>query len=106
MFIRRTQTGRAPSGEQYFSHRLVQAERVGGKVRQVTLLNLGRHFPVPKEQWPIVCIRIEELVCGHQRLIPVGLDDVAESEAQRIAAHLIAAQGSDSTGDAATPGRP
>ena len=28
--------------------RLVRGERIGGKVRQITVLNLGRHFPV---QW-------------------------------------------------------
>jgi len=41
MYIRRTQTRNTATGERYFTHRLVRSERVGGKVRQVTLLNLG-----------------------------------------------------------------
>ena len=44
MFIRRTQTRTTTTGEVYFTHRLVRSERVGDKVRQRTLLNLGRHF--------------------------------------------------------------
>jgi len=34
MFIRRTQTGRSSTGERYESHRLVQSERHGSKVRR------------------------------------------------------------------------
>ena len=41
MFIRRTQTRSTVGGEIYFTHRLVHSERVGDKVRQRTLLNLG-----------------------------------------------------------------
>ena len=52
MFVRRTQTRRSDSGETYHTHRLVRSERVGGKVRQRTLLNLGRHFDIEREHWP------------------------------------------------------
>lgn len=51
MFIRTTPTRNATSGETYLTHRLVESRRVGGKVRQVTLLNLGRHFTLPRERW-------------------------------------------------------
>ena len=47
MFIRRTQTRSTPSGQTYFTHRLVRSHRLSGKVRQQTLLNLGRHFLHP-----------------------------------------------------------
>ncbi|GAB6044263.1 hypothetical protein JCM17961_49480 [Endothiovibrio diazotrophicus] len=47
MYIRRTRTRNTTTGEGYYTHRLVSSERVGGKVRQRTLLNLGRHFDVP-----------------------------------------------------------
>ena len=46
MFIRRTQTRNTTSGERYYTHRLIQSKRIDGKVRQITLLNLGRHFDV------------------------------------------------------------
>jgi hypothetical protein len=47
MSIRRTHTRNTATGERYHTHRLVRSTRVGGKVRQITLLNLGRHFAVP-----------------------------------------------------------
>ena len=52
MYIRRTHTSNSATGERYTTHRLVQSERLGGRVRQVTLLNLGRHFALPPEAWP------------------------------------------------------
>ena len=89
MFVRRTQTRRTENGQIYFSHRLVRSERIGAKVRQRTLLNLGRHFDIPQADWPRLCVRIEELLSGQHALI--GDDSAAlEQEAQRIAAQLIA----------------
>ena len=52
MYIRRTQTRSTATGETYFTYRLVRSERYGKKVRAVTLLNLGRHFAVPKGKPP------------------------------------------------------
>jgi len=46
MYVRRTQTRSTATGETYFTHRLVRSERYGNKVQEVTVLNLGRHFPV------------------------------------------------------------
>ena len=62
MYIRRTQTRNTAAGESYYTYRLVRSERVGGKVKQLTLLNLGRHFDVEQSQWPVLCTRIEELL--------------------------------------------
>jgi hypothetical protein len=44
MYIRRTQTRSNATGEHYFTYRLVLSERSAGKVKQVTLLNLGAVF--------------------------------------------------------------
>ena len=55
MFVRRTQTRATADGERYFTHRLVRSERHGPRVRQRTLLNLGRHFSVPHAEWPLLC---------------------------------------------------
>ena len=88
MFIRHTQT-RGTDGQTYYTHRLVHSERIGSKVRQRTLLNLGGHFEVPREQWPGLCQRIDEIRNGQAPL----LDDTPralEEEAQRIAAQLLA----------------
>ena len=61
MFIRATTTRPSTTGEIYITHRLVESRRLGGQVRQVTLLNLGRQFPLAKERWPEVCARIEHV---------------------------------------------
>lgn len=68
MFIRRTATRRNTDGERYTTHRLVCSERVGGKVRQRTLLNLGRHFSIERAHWPLLCTRIRQQMAGQYGL--------------------------------------
>jgi len=59
MYIRRTQTRNTLSGDSYFTFRLVRSERIGGKVKQLTLLNLGLQSEVDSHHWPTLCARIE-----------------------------------------------
>ena len=80
MFVR---PRRSDSGETYHTHRLVRSERVGGKVRQRTLLNLGRHFDIEPG------IRVGEALSGQAALL-ADCPPAVEREAQRIAAQLIA----------------
>ena len=104
MFIRCTQTRVTATGSTYFTHRLVRAERRGDKVRQRTLLNLGRHFEVSRNDWSVLCQRIEEVLSGQIRLLPdcpLGL----ETYAQRIAAQLLARH-ADLSGAATPPEEP
>ena len=105
MFVRRTQTRRT-DGQTYYTHRLVNSQRIGSKVRQRTLLNLGGHFAIPREQWPRLCQRIDEIRDGQKPL----LDDTpaaVEEEAQRIAAQLLARTPvlAEESPDDASPGR-
>ena len=81
MFIRRTQTRSTPSGQTYFTHRLVRSHRLSGKVRQQTLLNLGRHFSIPRHDWPLLCRRLDEILSGQLPLIQEGSAPL-EEEAQ------------------------
>ena len=89
MFVRRTQTRRTEDGQPYYSHRLVHSERVGSTVRQRTLLNLGRHFDIPRAQWPLLCTRIDDVLSGQAPLV-ADCPPAVEHEAQRIAAQLVA----------------
>lgn len=93
MFIRSTPTRNSTTGETYITHRLVESRRVGGKVRQVTLLNLGRQFPLVKERWPEVCVRIEQLLDGQQALMPMAVAESVERCAQHCFARLLAQGG-------------
>lgn len=89
MFIRRTQTNSSASNEAYFTHRLVRGERIGGKVRQITVLNLGRHFPIKQEDWPLLCSRIEQLLQPQDSLLEAGCPAPIERAAQHYAGQLI-----------------
>jgi hypothetical protein len=89
MYIRRTTIKSRQSGEPYYTYRLVESIREGERVRQRTLLNLGRHFEVPREQWAALVQRIEHLVGGQPDLVPADLDGQWEEAAQRYAAQLI-----------------
>ena len=104
MFIRRTQTRSTASGETYFTHRLVRSERVGDKVRQRTLLNLGRHFDAAQREWPALCRRIEEVLGGQLQLAP-DCPPALESHAQHIAAQVLARHGELRAGAAPPQGQ-
>ena len=102
MFIRRTKTRTTASGESYYTHRLVCTERSGEKVRQRTLLNLGRHFEVPRKDWPVLCQRIEALRAGQQSLYADG-SPALETQARHITEQLLARTGATHRGT--SPGR-
>ncbi|MBW8831642.1 MAG: hypothetical protein JF606_19920, partial [Burkholderiales bacterium] len=90
MFIRRTQTRNRTSGEPYTTYRLVEASRVGSSVKQTTLLNLGSHFDLPKEEWAALAKRIDELLQGQRPLLDATMSEKGHALAQRYAAQLIA----------------
>ena len=92
MFIRRTQTRNRVCGEPYTTYRLVQTARVGGAVKQSTLLNLGSHFDLPQEEWAQLAQRIDELLRGQRSLLDTTLSDAGQALAARYAAQLIALQ--------------
>lgn len=88
MFIRQTKTSDSKTaGISYRTYRLVASERVGRQVRQRTLLNLGRYFSLPRDEWPLLCSRIEQLLYGQETLLPV--DASLEVLAQRYTARLL-----------------
>ncbi len=91
MFIRQTKTSNSTTGEAYVTFRLVTSERVAKQVRQRTLLNLGRHFSLPKDEWPFLCGRIEFLLSGQRELVPEPVSPAIEALAQRYAARLVVA---------------
>ena len=92
MYIRRTHTNNSSTGERYYTYRLVASQRVDGKPRQMTLLNLGRHFAVAQDLWASLCVRIEQLLSHQVELLPFDLPLAVDKAAQRIAAQLIARQ--------------
>lgn len=91
MFIRQTQTRSNSSGSSYFTYRLVESRRVGKKVCQHTLLNLGTNFDLPTEAWPELCTRIDQILNSQSTLFAV--DPAIETSAQNIYSQIIARRG-------------
>jgi transposase len=89
MFIRQTRTNNKITGEGYFTFRLVRGERLGGKVRQITVLNLGRHFSVKQEDWPVLCLRLEQLLHPQDNFLPIPCSEALEVAAQRYFGQLV-----------------
>ena len=100
LFIRCTKTSSRVSGEGYFTYRLVEAVREGTAVKQRTLLNLGAHFDVAKQDWADLAARIDELLRGQGDLI--GTSPAIEAAAQRYAAQIVARRGQDTPSAPAT----
>jgi transposase len=88
MYIRKTTTKKAADGSAYSTFRLVSSERVGGKVRQKTVLNIGSCFELPLSSWGRLCSRIESILEGTIPLLPLPND--IEALAQEFAARIIA----------------
>ena len=88
MYIRRTSIKSRKDGSQYYTYRLVESRRTEKGVRQHTLLNLGVAFSLPREQWPDLTKRIEEILNGQQSLFNINCD--IEKLSQNYASRIIA----------------
>ena len=79
MYIRATKT-HTKGGKAARSCRLCRSVRIGDKVSQETLLNLGVDYPVPKRQWRDVVLVTETLLAGRRPMLPVPPDIEAAAE--------------------------
>jgi transposase len=95
MFIRQSPIKSKKTGGSYFSYRLVENVRVDGKVKQKTLLNLGKHFDVDPAHWTLLATRISQIIEGGEQSqsdlfdTTLALDQTLENAAQRYAAWVI-----------------
>ena len=80
MFICHTTTRRT-ANRTYRSVRLVESLKVGRKVQQKTLLNLGAHFAIPKAQWAELVEIIEAKLAGNEFLFEPAPELTATAEA-------------------------
>ncbi len=90
MYIRRTTIKSRKDGNQYYTYRLVESQRTGKKIHQYTLLNLGTNFETPREQWSILCSRIQDIISGQNPLFESS--ESIEQAAQMYAARIIQSQ--------------
>ena len=80
MFICQTTTRRT-ANRTYRSVRLVESLRVGRKVQQKALLNLGANFAIPKAQWAELVETIEARLAGYEFLFEPAPELTATAEA-------------------------
>ncbi len=90
MYIRRTTIKSRKDGKQYFAYRFVESRRIGKKVRQNTILNIGANFALPRDQWPLLCSRIKDIVSGQKNCFKISKE--IEQLAQEYAARIIQTQ--------------
>jgi transposase len=90
MYIRRTTIKSRKDGSQYYTYRLVESERTEKGVRQRTIINLGTGFSLPREQWPELASRIQQIISGQELLF--DLPQEMEEMAQNYAAQIIQTQ--------------
>ena len=82
MHFKRTKTHTDARGQPRTSVRLVKNQRVGDKVQQTTLLNLGTHWAVSQALWKAVARRVEEILAGQQPLL--DSDPAVEAAAEEV----------------------
>jgi transposase len=107
MYIRQTKIKNSKQGVPYCTYRLVESVRVGEKVKQLTLLNLGKNFNIDREHWPALTARIVQLLQapdGQQADLfdlKQSLDESLEMAAQRYTALILHKQSKPLTSDTA-----
>jgi len=95
MYIRRTKTKTVNRNEAYYTYRIVESIRLGRKVKQQTLLNLGKDFSLARDYWPLLCARIEQLLQGPNNKqgelfeLSDELNQTLEAAAQRYSALIL-----------------
>lgn len=90
MYIRRTTIKSRKNGAPYYTYRLVESVRTEKGVQQRTILNLGKDFVFPREIWPDLACRIEDIISGQMRLFQLSAE--IETAAQRYAALILQAK--------------
>ncbi|OIP36976.1 hypothetical protein AUJ95_08885 [Candidatus Desantisbacteria bacterium CG2_30_40_21] len=68
MFIREVCHKNKKNNTIYSTYKLVESVRTKQGPRQKAILNLGVDFNLPKDQWKLLALRIEELLEGRESL--------------------------------------
>ena len=83
MFIRGINKKNKDGSKVYTYYRLSHTYKVGRKVRQQTIINLGKLEGLPKDKHKLLANRIEELLTGTESLF-FDMDDDIEKLAEQF----------------------
>jgi hypothetical protein len=87
MFIKKIDKSSNKTGKSYFTYRLCESYRIDDKVRHRNILNIGKLENIRKEEFKLLCDRIEQKVKGVNPLfssIPSKVEKEAEFIYRRI----------------------
>ncbi|RLG29280.1 IS1634 family transposase [Methanosarcinales archaeon] len=86
MFIRAVEHKDKKNRKKYRTYKLVESVRTERGPRQITVLNLGADFKLPKEHWKELANCIEEIITEQQTIFeyPKKIRTLAEQYARRI----------------------
>jgi hypothetical protein len=88
MFIREVQKKDSKKKTTYTYYRLTSSHRIGSKVRQTVILNLGKLEGVDKSEHKNLANRIEEIISGVQNTLFTTVSDEIEELAQSFAQQI------------------
>ncbi len=87
MFIKAVHSYTNKKGQRQYAYQLVRGIRTSeNKIRHQLLMSLGTKFSLPKEQWPILVERIEDMLSGQNSMF--DYDAEIDRQAQYIADRL------------------
>ena len=88
--IKTTSKSKKDTNKKYYTFRLMESIRVGGKVKKLTLLNLGSNFNVDQKDWADLSKRINDIINKTPSLFEIDKD--LETLAQQYAFAVITAK--------------
>ena len=83
MFIKRIDKSSIKTGKSYFTYRLCESYRIDNKVRHRSILNIGKLENIRKEDFKLLCDRVEQKMQGLNPLFSIVPENV-EKEAEFI----------------------
>jgi len=102
MFIKKIDKNSKKTGKSYFTYRLCESYRIDDRVRHRNILNIGKLEGIRKEDFKLLCDRIEQKVRGITPLFP-NLPENIEKEAEFLYRRILNEKLLDCTTDSAPP---
>ena len=88
MFIKKIDKSVKKTGQHYFTYRLCESYRIDTKVRHRNILNVGKLDGIRKEDFKLLCDRVEQKVKGINPLF-LSLPENVEKEAEFIYRRIL-----------------
>jgi len=102
MFIKRIDKSSVKTGKSYYTYRLCESYRIDNKVRHRNILNVGKLENIRREDFKLLCDRVEQKVKGVNPLFST-LPENVEREAEFIYRRILHERLLDCKAGAASP---